>query len=571
MSWYVGQDGHQVWIARDKAVYTVVVPTRNMPLENLSYLVSSTKKAVFQEHVVLEDEKASKSSKREKGRMAGRQRGFLVRVEHEEAPTSRLAPWFKTVGNDLLEQGIISKIDVDDSVNSRKKKKDDKLALLGVNERRIETTARINHFAHGPGFRVEIAEGSMLQRIHFFTRKQEMPIAEWHASLLAVVEAREEHVMLARRTQGEAGATGDSGITVEAEERTQIRKDKAQQEEEDWLLAAMQNCMVADDFNSTDESSDGAAGAASHEAAEVLQPLPKSSAAPKAVPKATPKATPAPSVSRKAATAAAAGAPEWRAAAVAAQASPPRPSTSGGVSARAPAAAVSRSSTASAKAAAAAKAAPSSAPADGAPSRRVVQPAQGKAAKFYTAKPVGPQASMSWHPSLSSRSSAWPSDVQGQAQGAAILRELQAKSHEDTKSREPEWDNWEDAADDSGPARDATAAAKKSDQQFPDQRNGDWWRDSDEWNAWNTQAKWGESAQAWSSSGWSSSAPAWSSSTASRAVAPAAVARPQRQPAQECGECGRGRPLKLFLDQEDDQWYCRVCWVEFYKKEPPAK
>jgi hypothetical protein len=47
--------------------------------------------------------------------------------------------------------------------------------------------------------------------------------------------------------------------------------------------------------------------------------------------------------------------------------------------------------------------------------------------------------------------------------------------------------------------------------------------------------------------------------------------RDVHQQATACGECGRGRPLKLFMDPDDSQWYCRMCWLDFYGKEPPKK
>jgi len=42
-------------------------------------------------------------------------------------------------------------------------------------------------------------------------------------------------------------------------------------------------------------------------------------------------------------------------------------------------------------------------------------------------------------------------------------------------------------------------------------------------------------------------------------------------PASSCAECNRGLPLKLFKDDDDEQWYCRMCWVNFYGVEPPGK
>eukprot|EP00747_Dinoflagellata_sp_TGD_P088332 gnl/TRDRNA2_/TRDRNA2_163957_c2_seq2.p1 gnl/TRDRNA2_/TRDRNA2_163957_c2~~gnl/TRDRNA2_/TRDRNA2_163957_c2_seq2.p1 ORF type:complete len:516 (-),score=111.45 gnl/TRDRNA2_/TRDRNA2_163957_c2_seq2:99-1646(-) len=55
--------------------------------------------------------------------------------------------------------------------------------------------------------------------------------------------------------------------------------------------------------------------------------------------------------------------------------------------------------------------------------------------------------------------------------------------------------------------------------------------------------------------------------------APAGDREPRGQPDQKlkCGECGRGKPLKLFADPSDGQTYCRMCWMEFYGKDPPGK
>jgi len=51
----------------------------------------------------------------------------------------------------------------------------------------------------------------------------------------------------------------------------------------------------------------------------------------------------------------------------------------------------------------------------------------------------------------------------------------------------------------------------------------------------------------------------------------AGMGRELREMMAKCGECGRGRPLKLWQDPDDSQWYCRVCWVNFYERDPPDK
>merc|ERR1712176_428739 len=39
----------------------------------------------------------------------------------------------------------------------------------------------------------------------------------------------------------------------------------------------------------------------------------------------------------------------------------------------------------------------------------------------------------------------------------------------------------------------------------------------------------------------------------------------------KCFECGRRKQLKLFVDDDDGKTYCRLCWIDFYGLEPPAK
>eukprot|EP00435_Cladocopium_sp_Y103_P044796 s2013_g12.t1 len=61
MSWYVDEDGARTWINRDSTVFTVVVSDKQLPLEQLTYLAVSSKKAVYQE-AICEDEPSDTAS-----------------------------------------------------------------------------------------------------------------------------------------------------------------------------------------------------------------------------------------------------------------------------------------------------------------------------------------------------------------------------------------------------------------------------------------------------------------------------------------------------------------------------
>merc|ERR1719409_198555 len=114
MAWYVGKDGQQIWIPRDDSVYTVIQPGETLPLENLQYLTVNSKKSVFVEHLMDEDILDAKNkSSRQKNRMKGKQRGFVVRVEQEEQ--LRVVPWFKAASTKLMDCDIVSRIDADDA------------------------------------------------------------------------------------------------------------------------------------------------------------------------------------------------------------------------------------------------------------------------------------------------------------------------------------------------------------------------------------------------------------------------------------------------------------------------
>ncbi|CAJ1352798.1 unnamed protein product [Effrenium voratum] len=240
MSWYIGEDGEQIWIKRDSAVFTVVVSDKPLPTEQLSYLAVSSKKAVYQEAICDDDLSAGGRSKR-KEKQTGKQRGFIIRAV-EESPLARVIDWFKDPAKQLMNCAVVSRVDADEAANVKKAKKKEKdLAVpnLGANECRIETTSRIHHFAHGPGFRVEVSEGTSAQRLNMFTSRREIPLKDWLAFLLKALESRTgRHVMILKRSGKEVlgGAVGEK----QAEEaKVQLRRDKAQQAENEWLQSLL--------------------------------------------------------------------------------------------------------------------------------------------------------------------------------------------------------------------------------------------------------------------------------------------------------------------------------------------
>lgn len=236
MSWYVGKDGQQIWVARDQKVFTVVQPDSQLPTEKLTYLCKLREKASYVHHMV-EDENP-KDKKR-----AGRQRGFIVRVvDPEEQQQIRVVPWFKPAVMHLLDSGFISRADAEDAVNLKKKKKQDKaLSAFGTNESRVEARARCHHAVYGPGFRVDITEDMVRQRVHLFT-KEVIPVSDFHTALCSAIESTGGHVMLARRTQHEAlraRGTADDDVCKVA-----LKQDLVQNGENEWLESVMGGCML---------------------------------------------------------------------------------------------------------------------------------------------------------------------------------------------------------------------------------------------------------------------------------------------------------------------------------------
>jgi hypothetical protein len=262
MSWYVGKDGEHLWIKRDETVYTVIQPEDSLPVESLTYLALNSKKAVYQEHLIGDDAGDVKNnSKRRREKQAGRQRGYIVRIEQEEQV--RVVPSIKAATLKLIDDQVVSRVDADEAANSKKKKNNKQANVstvstvaLGINECRVETSARIHHFAHGPGFSVEVCEGSAHQKIHFFTDKKELSCKEWHRHLVAAVESTGAHVMLARKTQAEASQEDlQCKAAADLIERVRsLRKDNAQKEDDAWLESVM-NAKAEESSSSSEESS----------------------------------------------------------------------------------------------------------------------------------------------------------------------------------------------------------------------------------------------------------------------------------------------------------------------------
>lgn len=515
MAWYVGKDGQQRWIPKDDSVYTVIQPADKLPIEDLSYLVKTSTKAVFQEHLVDEDLDCKRGSGRQKARTSGRQRGYVVRVHQEEQ--LRVVPFFKESTVKLMNCGLVSRVDTDDAVNMAKRKKKvtagDEISL-GVNECRIETTSRIHHFAHGPGFRVEVAEGNIMQRIHFFTSKREIAGKEWHKALVAALESTGAFVMLARRTADAAEKAikdGDEGI----EQISSLRMDEAQKEDADWLQSLMQ--MKPDEQDSESSEDDGPAP---------VQPAAKAEARP---------------TSQTAATSTG-DVPEWRRRN--ADQAPAESSRPDDPSVRKQPAVSSR---------------------PGDPSIRK-QPA-------VSSRPGDP--SVRKQPAVSSR-----------AGDPSIKKQAQPKQQPQKNGRQQEQD----------PAQRPAQ---------PTEKQGGWWQGKEQswepqlWREPAKQKQWSESPPPyapptrnkdqwgeWSDSRSYYEAPA--RPQAKQCSAPvkdffAKAAKAEKKQSSngkgqelmdmlvKCAECGRGKPLKLWQDPDDDQWYCRVCWVNFYERDPPDK
>ena len=141
MSWYQAVDGRNVWVPREETVYTVIRRTDELPLEDLQYVSLAPAKPVFKEHLVNDDSWDIGRNKKRNRRRAGKERGFVLRVESEEH--ARVVPWFKTACKQLLIGGACRRIDADEAVNLKKqKKKYERGVNIGANECRVESVSR---------------------------------------------------------------------------------------------------------------------------------------------------------------------------------------------------------------------------------------------------------------------------------------------------------------------------------------------------------------------------------------------------------------------------------------------
>mmetsp|Transcript_30100 Transcript_30100/g.65683 ORF Transcript_30100/g.65683 Transcript_30100/m.65683 type:complete len:312 (+) Transcript_30100:53-988(+) len=286
MSWYVDRNGRKVWIPREETVFTLAEPTEELPMLDLAYLAVETKQAVYQEHLIEEDAGGAKTKKsREKA--AGRQRGYVVRVEQDDR--SRVVPCFQAAVDRLMACDVVSRIDVDDGSakkNRKKKKKkgdgskeeDEELEpemeplVLASNQCHVASSARCKHFAHGPGFRLEVAEADARQRIMCFTAKKQLTAAEWHAQLASALLSTGSRLMEGRLEEPPP-QDGD----------TASRGNEAQADEDEWLSSIMGRCMVARG-NSEKQVGATANGASPKAADGDTQALPVEEAQPVAVP-----------------------------------------------------------------------------------------------------------------------------------------------------------------------------------------------------------------------------------------------------------------------------------------------
>eukprot|EP00931_Biecheleriopsis_adriatica_P010794 TRINITY_DN111851_c0_g1_i1.p1 TRINITY_DN111851_c0_g1~~TRINITY_DN111851_c0_g1_i1.p1 ORF type:complete len:509 (+),score=106.20 TRINITY_DN111851_c0_g1_i1:51-1577(+) len=507
MSWYAGQDGEQIWIERDALVFTVVPCAEQLPLEHLSYLAVNTKKAVYQE-AVCDDDLGGKSKKKDKS--SGRQRGFIIRAEVEESPLTRVVPWFKAVARKLLDISVVSRVDADDAVNAKKqaKKKNEKASqsevpvpTLGANECRVETTSRISHFAHGPGYRVEVSEGAIVQRLHMFTCRKEISTKDWNALLLSALESTGSHVMLLTKDPRSGQVTGGkvSGDEDGGDVKIQLRKDKAQQEENDWLKSLM-GC---------DDDSEQPDTAELLREAKVEQPH-SEVPPPKSKPPASRSSPPDEGVVRSG------YAPSLRV--------------------QHPPSDVSRWDALK-------------------PSGREQKLQRGSEKGQVKQPPPVPQRPAS-RAAPSTAPWAWVNGLH-KAQGALSPGVARSAPSEPPPAQKEAPMSWEDHVEDQ-----------------PQEWQPNWQSSrADEWASWG--ASW--STAPWQENGWQQGEQEdwqhrrrddWHGDIREGRERRHAQ-RPSGAQARKCGECGRGRPLKMFED--DGVWYCRVCWVEFYGVEPPAK
>ncbi|CAE8702771.1 unnamed protein product, partial [Polarella glacialis] len=243
----VSQSGLLPNPAFDGDVYTVIQPPEELETEELMYLSMTTSKPVFKEFVVDDDSWDIGRNKKRNMHRAGKERGYLVRVEADLH--ARVVPWFKVACKILVSDEVCSKVDVDEACNVKKQKKllsKPRDIALGANECRVETLMRCYHVASGPGFKVEVCCDQVRQSIHFFTNHRAMPIVEWHAYLSEAVERAYGQVFSCLSSRScSTDCPGDAGDQVAQLGRVRevlvapARQDAQFAEEEEWASALM--------------------------------------------------------------------------------------------------------------------------------------------------------------------------------------------------------------------------------------------------------------------------------------------------------------------------------------------
>lgn len=260
MAWYVDPNGRQVWVVPEETVYTVTLAADDLPVHTLTYLSVSSKKGSYTEHAIQEETENTKGRKKEQ---AGKQRGFIVRVDNESEECN-VVSFFQAAARKLHQSGVVSRIDHDENSGERKKKKkkardpakavseeqDEEgdaleikhidLSTLADNECRIETMARCTHNAHGPGFRVEVAQGGSRQALHMFTDKKELSVTDWLDHVSAAIRSTGPRVMDCR-VAAALVPTDDKGHTLEGGAIGARRMEVAEagKEDDEWLSSMM--------------------------------------------------------------------------------------------------------------------------------------------------------------------------------------------------------------------------------------------------------------------------------------------------------------------------------------------
>merc|ERR1712194_76168 len=101
----MGVDAHET-------VYTVTTAVDDLPVHILTYLASSSKKAVYTEHAAMDDFDL-KQKKKEKDGAAGRARGFIVMVGEVEGCSVNTN--FNAAARKLLDDKVVSRIDTEEA------------------------------------------------------------------------------------------------------------------------------------------------------------------------------------------------------------------------------------------------------------------------------------------------------------------------------------------------------------------------------------------------------------------------------------------------------------------------